>query len=241
MTLEELFHIVSAGYGDDLAQHVAHVEPLYRDFMADAIIVTVHDDDQDRSYRIRGYPFRRFGVRVWPEVLPQLGLDPRELRPGANAVSVKVRAELDEHGKPKKIVGPAGCVPPESVAVSRTPFAGVDRAALVRFLARELVTNFDPQASTAEQLATAYELAAEAARLLQDVADKLRDARTVDAHSRRHAVPGEECPACGMHVGMGNACDVVLCPICHATLEWNGAWADISPQPDDEEVADENV
>jgi hypothetical protein len=45
---------------------------------------------------------------------------------------------------------------------------------------------------------------------------------------------GEECPACGLHVGAGNACDVVLCPVCRATLEWNGEWVDVSPQLDDD-------
>jgi hypothetical protein len=147
-----------------------------------------------------------------------------------------VRAELNQDGKPKQVIGPAdGAAPASAIASRVTP---VERAALMRFLAREIEAGFDPQAATTEQFATAYHLIAEAAELLQNVADKLRDARTVGARRKRRTALGEECPACGLHVGAGNACDVVLCPICHATLEWNGEWVDVSPQPDEDDDAD---
>jgi hypothetical protein len=69
-----------------------------------ALIVTI-DEEGNPAYRIKGHPFVKFGVRVWPEVLPHLGLDPRELRPGPNRFTAQVRALLNGEGKPKKVVG----------------------------------------------------------------------------------------------------------------------------------------
>lgn len=71
MTIEELLRIVSAGYGDDLVQHIGKFAPAYREFMAETILVTTHDD-QDVSYRIRGHLFRKFGMHAWPNILPHL-------------------------------------------------------------------------------------------------------------------------------------------------------------------------
>jgi hypothetical protein len=239
VTLDELLRIVAAGcHTSDLARRAV---PAYTDFLGETVLVTTHDDDQAPSYRIRGHPFRKFGVRVWPETLPLLGLDPRDLRPGSNAFSAMVRVELNEDGKPKQVVGLAAGPLAQGRAASAHASADqtvrLDRAALQRFLVRQVTANFNPQATTTEQLAAAYEVVAEATELLQNVADKLRDARTVDARHlhRRRPDPGEECPSCGLHVGAGNACDVVLCPICCATLEWNGAWAQVSPQPGDDD------
>jgi hypothetical protein len=74
------------------------------EFQAESIVVTIAEDGQP-AYKVKGFPFVKFGVRVWPEVLPQLGVDPDALKPGANPFSAAVRAVLNEDGKPKKVIG----------------------------------------------------------------------------------------------------------------------------------------
>jgi hypothetical protein len=60
---------------------------------------------------VTGYPFNTFGVRVWPEVLPALGINPDQLKPGPNVVNLQVRAMMVESSSkpgtltPKKIIG----------------------------------------------------------------------------------------------------------------------------------------
>lgn len=78
-----------------------------RDFLAEQAIVGVDDNGQP-TYKLKGFPFVRFGVRIWPEALPRLGLDPETLKPGPNQLpngGMVVRAVLDGKGHAKKIVG----------------------------------------------------------------------------------------------------------------------------------------
>ena len=78
----------------------------YKDFDAEAI--TMGQDDNGRVvYKVKGGQYGKFGVRVWPEVLPLLGVDIDGLTPGPNAFTGRVRALLDETGSAKKVVGPA--------------------------------------------------------------------------------------------------------------------------------------
>jgi hypothetical protein len=74
------------------------------DFQAESVVMTI-DEEGQRAYKVRGYPFIKFGVRVWPEVLPQLGIDADTLKPGVNAFSATVRAVLNPEGRPKKVIG----------------------------------------------------------------------------------------------------------------------------------------
>lgn len=76
----------------------------YRDYDAEVISVS-SDDDGKPVYKIKGGPFTKFGVRVWPEVLPLLGVDVGDLRPGPNQFNARVRAVLDEKGQAKKVIG----------------------------------------------------------------------------------------------------------------------------------------
>jgi hypothetical protein len=73
------------------------------DFVATVLLVGV-DDNGLPTYKAKGGPYMKFGVRVWPEVLPALGLDPAGLKPGPNPINLKVRALLGEHG-PRKVIG----------------------------------------------------------------------------------------------------------------------------------------
>lgn len=86
----------------------------YRDFDATSILLS-YDDNGKACYKIKGAPFLKFGVRVWDEVLPTLGIDPATLKPGPNPIQIKVRALMaevtNEEGatstQPKKIIGRA--------------------------------------------------------------------------------------------------------------------------------------
>jgi len=46
----------------------------------------------------------KFGVRVWPETLPALGIDPATLKTGPNPLTLRVRALMGEKG-PRKVIG----------------------------------------------------------------------------------------------------------------------------------------
>lgn len=84
----------------------------YTTFHADTLVMT-YDDSGKPSYKIKGGRFSQFGVRVWPEVLPVLHIDPALLKPGPNPIDLIVKAELEtkpgEDGQPttkaKRIVG----------------------------------------------------------------------------------------------------------------------------------------
>jgi hypothetical protein len=45
----------------------------------------------------------KFGIRVWPELLPTLGVDPAALKPGPNPINLRVRVLMGEHG-PRKVI-----------------------------------------------------------------------------------------------------------------------------------------
>jgi len=75
----------------------------YRDFDASEILLS-YDDKGQPTYKVKGVPFTKFGVRVWPETLPALKIDPAKLKPGPNAYKARVRALMGEQG-PRKIIG----------------------------------------------------------------------------------------------------------------------------------------
>lgn len=84
----------------------------YTTFHADQLIMT-YDDKGNPSYKAKGGRFNQYGVRVWSEVLPKLGIDPAALKPGPNPISLEVKVELEtkqgDDGEPhtnaKKVVG----------------------------------------------------------------------------------------------------------------------------------------
>jgi hypothetical protein len=110
----------------------------FRDFTAEAIIMT-YSDKGEPAYKIIGYPYLKYGVRVWPEILPALHIDPAGLKPGPNPYTATVRALLvnsvdKETGevktRPQKIIGLGACLPAEMTArsddFSRSPAAPED-------------------------------------------------------------------------------------------------------------------
>ena len=67
-------------------------------------LVSSFNDDGEPTYKIKGGQYMKFGVRIWPETLPELGIDPDELKPGPNTVKLRVVALLGDNG-PRKIIG----------------------------------------------------------------------------------------------------------------------------------------
>jgi hypothetical protein len=73
------------------------------DFLATVLLVGV-DDAGLPTYKAKGGQYMKFGVRIWPEVLPELGIDPAALRPGPNPVNLHLVALMGERG-PRKVIG----------------------------------------------------------------------------------------------------------------------------------------
>ena len=72
-------------------------------FMAETISYGIAEDGK-AVYKIRGGQYQKFGVRVWPEALPLLGIDADKLKPGPNVFTKPVIALLGEKG-PRKVIG----------------------------------------------------------------------------------------------------------------------------------------
>ena len=71
----------------------------------DATILLVGVDDNGApTYKLKGSQYMKFGVRVWPETLPALGIDPAALKPGPNPLNLRVRALMGDKG-PRKVIG----------------------------------------------------------------------------------------------------------------------------------------
>jgi hypothetical protein len=71
--------------------------------MEATILLMSYDDNGQPVYKVKGGQYMKFGVRVWPEVLPALGVDPATLKPGPNPVNLHLRVLMGEHG-PRKVI-----------------------------------------------------------------------------------------------------------------------------------------
>jgi hypothetical protein len=71
-------------------------------FDASILLVGI-DDNGAYTYKVKGGQYQKFGVRVWPEILPELGIDPATLKPGPNPVTLRVCALMGEKG-PRKVI-----------------------------------------------------------------------------------------------------------------------------------------
>ena len=119
----DLLHVEIAELRADLAQmregltHASQPAPItnsgqFTEMMIDNIIMT-YSDKGEPAYKATGTPYNKFGVRVWPETLPALGIDPASLKPGPNPQPAPIKAsvlmQVNEEGKasPRKITGKA--------------------------------------------------------------------------------------------------------------------------------------
>jgi hypothetical protein len=59
----------------------------------DAIIMS-YDDNGKPTYKAKGAPYIKHGVRIWDEIIPRLDIDPASLKPGANPLPQPVRARV---------------------------------------------------------------------------------------------------------------------------------------------------
>ena len=119
----DLLHVEIAELHADLAQmregltHASQPAPIansgqFTEMMIDSIIMT-YSDKGEPAYKATGTPYNKFGVRVWPETLPILGIDPASLKPGPNpqpaAIKAQVLMQVNDEGKasPRKVTGKA--------------------------------------------------------------------------------------------------------------------------------------
>lgn len=84
----------------------------FGEMMIDSIVMII--DEKGTSYKAKGAPYQKHGVRVWDEVLPALGIDPATLKPGTNTIEpIRARVLMNaptEEGKtaqPRKVTGKA--------------------------------------------------------------------------------------------------------------------------------------
>ncbi len=82
----------AAPFGDDMGS-----------FPADTLVGEVLDGQA--YWKIKGGPYKKFGVRVWDEVLEEVGITPEELNP-LNQINLSgwLAYYQVENGKPKKVV-----------------------------------------------------------------------------------------------------------------------------------------
>jgi hypothetical protein len=67
-----------------------------KSFLAVAIVHGI-DDNGKEFYKMRGGPYSQKGVRVWPEVLPVLGLDAATLAHGVTQLEKPINVLVEMH------------------------------------------------------------------------------------------------------------------------------------------------
>jgi hypothetical protein len=72
------------------------------EFTASTLQVGI-DDNGNPTYKAKGGQYSKFGIRIWPEVLPELGIEPATLKPGPNPVNLRLIALMGERG-PRKVI-----------------------------------------------------------------------------------------------------------------------------------------
>ncbi|MFC2053476.1 hypothetical protein ACFLV7_04140 [Chloroflexota bacterium] len=85
------------------------------------------DDNGKTSYKVRGYPFNTYGVRIWPEALPRIGVKEVDLENGPNNFTKPVQV-LMVQGKPKKVIGLASASSREQACANGEPYYEPPRA-----------------------------------------------------------------------------------------------------------------
>ena len=74
------------------------------EFVMDTVTMST-DDNGKVSYKARGGRYTVFGVRIWPEVLPALGIDPATLKPGPNPINPPVNVRASTKAKTDEVTG----------------------------------------------------------------------------------------------------------------------------------------
>ncbi len=92
-------------------QTPAASEESFKDFTAETMVCTI-EENGEKYFKIRGFPYLQYGVRIWPEVLEAMGIHPENIKPGKTDFKTTVRAVLNGKDQPKKIIGLAPDAPP---------------------------------------------------------------------------------------------------------------------------------
>jgi len=71
----------------------------------DITTITVSMVDDVPQYRGFGPLYPLYGIRIFPEILPILGIDPNTLSRGENFFAARVKCLVNDNGNPKKIIG----------------------------------------------------------------------------------------------------------------------------------------
>ena len=65
----------------------------FGEMMIDSILCNV-DRTGKHNYMALGVPYKKYGVRIWEEVLPGLGLDPAMIPPGLYTIETPIPARV---------------------------------------------------------------------------------------------------------------------------------------------------
>ena len=72
------------------------------EFIATSLLVGI-DDNGANTYKAKDGQYQKFGFRIWPEILPELGIKPDNLRPGPNPCNLRLVALMGDKG-PRKVI-----------------------------------------------------------------------------------------------------------------------------------------
>ena len=109
VSMNNFMHTMREGL-QQAASQPAQPVGTFSEMMIENIIMT-YDDKGKPAYKATGAPYSKFGVRVWDEVLPALGIDPTRLKPGPHpqtpAIAARVQMVTNDEGKtnPRKVTG----------------------------------------------------------------------------------------------------------------------------------------
>jgi len=113
MELREEIHTMREGL-THAATPPATTGGTFSEMMIDKIVLSYNDDGKP-TYKGKGAPYHEFGVKIWDEVLPALGIDPATLKPGTNEIEpIRARVLMGETKNqktgavgtgPRKVIG----------------------------------------------------------------------------------------------------------------------------------------
>ena len=121
-TLAKIGSALAAGLQQPATANNGGGDQTLVEFQVDTLVFDLNDGKP--VYKMRGPLYPQYGVRVWPEVLPRLGIDESTLKPGITDYSARVVAIMGDV-YPKKVVGMAdpdhAASPPPPAAPAQEP------------------------------------------------------------------------------------------------------------------------
>lgn len=84
---------IRAGLTQAASQPAATSTGTFSEMIIENIIMSYNDEGKP-TYKAKGAPFQKFGVKVWDETLPLLGINPATLKPGQNIQPEPITARV---------------------------------------------------------------------------------------------------------------------------------------------------